>query len=730
MTRVDRDGRALLLFAAVSLGFVALGIAMLVRTRVNPQHYGDAVMAEYYLSMLCRCHWYGGALPWSIHAVAAPYRYRVLVPWLAGYLPFAGPTSLAVITYASLALFYFLTLLSCRRLGLSAGASVCALALPFVFESHLVNYFHPFLVEGFGLMIIAAMLYAFAIDSFWLFAAAGLCGIFAREVTWFVLPVWCARNLRRGVTLTIVGAVALLIERSVLWGPPVSYPIDPASIAMWHWHEPGNFFRDIRAVLGWEFGLTVLGIGLLPAKSFRTAGPMFVGLLGAACIASFLATDTARLFGVQFPIVVIAAAQLVTTLSERRHYLLLASLVGLVVVQYVVTPNNGLPFDPAAIAARLRPIRLGTLWTVAAAFMLRRELAERLRETLGMLRSRRWMQQAAMPDWSAVAVWVLLPVAAAGGLYWIADPEQREIDQAVRASAPGQFIRLTDSYTHYEMDGPAAAPLVVLAAGISEPSYVWDPTFTALARAGFRVLRYDYYGRGYSDRPDIAYTQEVYVRQLAELLDSQRITGPVHLGGLAFGASVITSFADQFPARVRSLIYVGPAFRGAAGTRETDPNLLRQKGFETAPVPPTVQSAGSIPILWDFTMAAFEEQWWAESQLGDFLHPGRFPDWPQRYRAQMQYRGFRRAQRSTLVSGATLDQAAELKRVGMHGRPVMVFWGKQDAIVPITLSATLTEAMPRARLVTVESSGHLPQWEQPAAVHPALVAFLRASPID
>ena len=35
--------------------------------------------------------------------------------------------------------------------------------------------------------------------------------------------------------------------------------------------------------------------------------------------------------------------------------------------------------------------------------------------------------------------------------------------------------------------------------------------------------------------------------------------------------------------------------------------------------------------------------------------------------------------------------------------------------------------MPRARLVPVEEAGHLPQWERPDVVHPALIAFLRES---
>src|SRR5262245_38933461 len=88
-----------------------------------------------------------------------------------------------------------------------------------------------------------------------------------------------------------------------------------------------------------------------------------------------------------------------------------------------------------------------------------------------------------------------LVVAAGTGLYFAADPEHLDITDAVRASTGGKFERLSDGYTHYEIDGPPGARVVVLAAGISVPYYIWDPTFSALVKAGFRVLRYDYYGR-------------------------------------------------------------------------------------------------------------------------------------------------------------------------------------------------------------------------------------------
>jgi len=299
-----------------------------------------------------------------------------------------------------------------------------------------------------------------------------------------------------------------------------------------------------------------------------------------------------------------------------------------------------------------------------------------------------------------VTLFVLVPAA----LYVALDPERLDLDDAVRASAPGQFARLGDGYTHYELAGPAGGRVVVLAAGATVPYYIWDPTFTALVEAGFRVLRYDYYGRGFSDRPDIPFTQDLYVRQLRELLDAVHISQPFDLAGLSFGGEVITSVAARYPERVRSLIYMDPAFR-------------------SAPESPTMLE--STPWAWNLMTAIFDERGWADGQLGDFLHPERFPDWPERYRVQLRYRGFRRARLSDLRSSVNDDQRDELQAVGRHPRPVLVIWGKQDPNVPFELSASLMAVIPDARLIAVDEAGHLPHWEQPDIVQPAIVSFLR-----
>ena len=301
-----------------------------------------------------------------------------------------------------------------------------------------------------------------------------------------------------------------------------------------------------------------------------------------------------------------------------------------------------------------------------------------------------------------VTLFVLVPAA----LYFIIDPERLDLDDAARKSAPGQFARLSDGYTHYEIGGPANGRVVVLAAGSTVPYYIWDPTYTALVDAGFRVLRYDYYGRGFSDRPDIPFTQDLYVRQLTELLDAVHVSGAFDLAGLSFGGSVITSIAAAHPDRVRTLVYMDPAFR----------------------TPETLTSLESTPWAWNILTAILDERQWADSQLGDFLHPERFPDWPARYRVQLRYRGFRRARLSDLKSNVDVDQRDEMQMVGKHRRPVLVVWGKQDPNVPFDLSAAFMSMMPYARLLAVDQAGHLPNWEQPGIVQPAIVSFLRERP--
>jgi pimeloyl-ACP methyl ester carboxylesterase len=302
---------------------------------------------------------------------------------------------------------------------------------------------------------------------------------------------------------------------------------------------------------------------------------------------------------------------------------------------------------------------------------------------------------------------VLVLLAAVGYLaaFRIKDPERRTLDDRSRAEAPGRFVRLEDGLTHYEASGPDSGRVVILAAGFSVPAYIWDSLYQGLADSGFRVIRYDYYGRGWSDRPVTEYDRSLFERQLAGLLDSLGIRQPVALAGLSFGGAVVTNFADRHPERVGSIIYFDPVF-----------NTGRPLPWNER----TAHRWGVEMVMHGGTEAA------ARSQLGDFLHPERHPDWVDRYRVQQRFRGTRESIRRTRVAIAVEPPQGELlRRLGEDPRPVLVVWGREDPVAPFPESEALLAAMPRATFVPVDSAAHLPHLERPEVVLPAVVRFLR-----
>src|SRR5215831_21219811 len=226
-----------------------------------------------------------------------------------------------------------------------------------------------------------------------------------------------------------------------------------------------------------------------------------------------------------------------------------------------------------------------------------------------------------MKGWMISGVALAALVVGVTGFEMLRNPERDAIDAAARRSAPGKFIRLADGVTHYDVSGPDGGRPIVLVHGFSVPYYIWDSTASALAGAGFRVIRYDEYGRGLSDRPDVDYTRDLYDRQLMQLLDSLHVTERIDLAGVSMGGLVTGTFAERHPERVRSLTLVDPV----AGTNGSSLGMF------------------GWPVLGPYLWQTLAVPRMADGQASDFVNASRFPDWAARYREQVGYHGFGRA---------------------------------------------------------------------------------------
>jgi pimeloyl-ACP methyl ester carboxylesterase len=287
---------------------------------------------------------------------------------------------------------------------------------------------------------------------------------------------------------------------------------------------------------------------------------------------------------------------------------------------------------------------------------------------------------------------------------WKFKDEALELDAAAREQAPGEFIKLPDGYTHYELAGDPGGQTVVLVHGFSVPYFIWDPTFDALLDAGFRVLRYDLYGRGYSDRPAIRYDIELFDRQLIGLLDALGVDSRADVVGLSMGGPVTCAFAARHPERVRRVALFDPA--GFPMRRSFSEKLIQ------------------IKYLGEWLFDSVGEEKLVAGQKADFKYPDRFPEYFEQYRLQMKYRGFKQALLSTIRSGMLVNAWGDFSKLSETGIPVLLVWGEEDITVPFELNARVREAIPHLKFIPVKDCRHLPHYECPEVVNPVLIEFL------
>lgn len=284
--------------------------------------------------------------------------------------------------------------------------------------------------------------------------------------------------------------------------------------------------------------------------------------------------------------------------------------------------------------------------------------------------------------------------------------ERRQLNAKSRADAAGSFIKLMDGCTHYQLGGPADGEIVVLVHGFSVPFFIWDPVFEALTQAGFRVLRYDLFGRGYSDRPRLVYGRDLFDRQLLELLAALNISVPISILGLSMGGVISSTFADRHPRQVAKLGMIDPA------------------GFKMKYS--TTFKLYLVPGLGKLVINLVGKKSLEDGVASDFYNPKFIRQFLRQYRPQMEIKGFRRAIISTLRSGILEDNQETFRRIGQSDLPVLLVWGTEDYTVPFSHSQSLQEWIPQVQFHPIENSGHLPHYERPALVNPILIQFLQS----
>ena len=277
----------------------------------------------------------------------------------------------------------------------------------------------------------------------------------------------------------------------------------------------------------------------------------------------------------------------------------------------------------------------------------------------------------------------------------------------------GDWANLSDGNIYYRWFLPkeelSNGETIVLVHGFSTPSFVWGGLINNFCNSGFKVLVYDHFGRGFSERPRINYDKELYVRSLKELLVDQALEEKIHLVGYSMGGPIVGYFAEQYPDATKSISLIAPA------------------GFQHAMS--GVNSWTIKPIIGEWFWHVFNNRIYGVGRMSETAYSEdplsiNEEEFLSNFNRQLAFKGFTESLLSTVRHFNLLDCRRMYKNVGNLNIPTFVVWGKVDGVVPYSASLNLKECIPHSELLTIEEGTHDITYRQPTEVGTAINKFL------
>jgi len=289
------------------------------------------------------------------------------------------------------------------------------------------------------------------------------------------------------------------------------------------------------------------------------------------------------------------------------------------------------------------------------------------------------------------------------GPYFVLNRETRTLDAPIREALSGTYVTLPDGITQYELSGPEDGETVVLIHGGTIPFYTWDAQMQPLRDAGFRILRYDQFGRGYSDRPDADYDRAFYRKQLEDLLAALDIESPVNLIGVSFGGAIAATFAKAHPERVTKLVLIAPVVDYAEGR--------------------ALFGLAKIPLLSEWYARVFSVRATVARANGFFQASGADPSYAQRFEEQTRLEGYEQA----LLSMSRTDALTSYRDTyaALGGLPTLLLWGSEDAEISREHMELLQASLNNVTWIEIEGAGHGVTIQRQDEVNRRVVDFLR-----
>lgn len=270
-----------------------------------------------------------------------------------------------------------------------------------------------------------------------------------------------------------------------------------------------------------------------------------------------------------------------------------------------------------------------------------------------------------------------------------------EIARSIRT---GSFQTNVHDLGHARPDQPPALFIHGSGPGVSAWAN-WRLALPVIARER-RVLAPDMVGFGYTDRPaDIRFTMDTWVQQALDLLDALDIDRADVVGN-SFGGALSLALAIRAPQRVRRLVLMG----SVGVPFPITPGLDAVWGYE-----PSLDGMKHLLDIFAYSRALVTDEL-AELRYQASVRPG----------VQQSYAAMFPAPRQRWVDAMASDEAD----IRALPHETLILHGREDQVIPLRNSMTLSEWIPRSQLHVFGQCGHWTQIEHAARFSQLVANFL------
>ena len=257
-----------------------------------------------------------------------------------------------------------------------------------------------------------------------------------------------------------------------------------------------------------------------------------------------------------------------------------------------------------------------------------------------------------------------------------------------------------------------SGPALLLLHGLACDSSTWDDVIGPLSEH-FTVIAPDLLGHGASDKPDADYSLGGYANGMRDLLTILGID-TVTVVGHSFGGGVAMQFAYQFPERTERIVLISTGGLGTEVTRVIRFLTLPGSGAALSVAtwrPWRSLVSGGLRALSRTGIAAVRDFDEVSAIYSGFADPA--------YRRAVQrVTGHVLNWRGQYV---TMTDRSYLARV----LPVMVIWGADDKVIPVTHAET-ARRQAWSDVHVLPNSGHFPHKDHPEDFVRLLEEFVAA----